>query len=95
MIFKTTDLEFLCTFGPKEMLTYKKNNTFVRCTHTKSSPDLVKYFEKDHKPLNGCFEYKRRYVMMKTFQQFERVIRARLTFEVMHTLLKIIWNNTT
>ena len=34
----------------------EKNNTLVHCTHTKSSPDLVKKFEKGHKPLNGYFE---------------------------------------
>ena len=45
----------------------EKNNNLVHCTHTKSSRDLVKKFEKDHKPLNGYFE-------KKIIKKFERVV---------------------
>ena len=45
----------------------EKSNNLVFCTHTKSFQDLVKKFEKDHKPLNGYFEKK---IILK----FERVV---------------------
>ena len=48
----------------------EKNNNLVYYTNTKSFWDLVKKFEKGHKPLNGYFE---KWII----QKFERVVWVR------------------
>ena len=55
-VWKSMQQRFCETFIYNKFVLTGKNNNLVNCTHTKSFRDLVKKFEKAHKPLNGYFE---------------------------------------
>ena len=55
-VWQSMQQRFCETFIYNKCVLTRKNNNLVHCTQTKSFRDLVKKFEKDHKPLNGYFE---------------------------------------
>ena len=67
--------EFFVNFDIKRLL--KRKNVLNHFSHTKSSSDLVKHFEKGHKSLNGYLENKRRDFIIKSINHFEWVVRVR------------------